>query len=676
MSRDDEMTEAADEALEMLNQAPRGGADHDDQIETGIEQDTPTAGGDEVEFGVVREGDDDDDEADDDHAPESVCRFCETHFPHEIAEQRHHCMGRDATHTTATEVGHEIIDPGVHEFEGQFLFVPGLSALRGNQDGTAPFFAIASNFDQCLKTNEDGEFDPDGTDSVGAFDAAGDTWILNHEEDRISSWESGIATRPGDAGEVYKEYNIGVVATDEVGRKRCNFQFRIAAPDLKTKSGDPVGSLPDDLPEGIRVQIDSANVEPAEAFEILRALMDQMDVDPDYFQNQYIHEWSRVVNFALYVRILRELSESKIVCRDGIIERLAKFSSRRRGSGEWKWNNKEIVGHRHGVALDTQSLEKLYEGHTVGKLLKPYHPKHPREEASDDPLSHPKLEVQYSTEYSDPDHDKIAWSDPDGYDFQNLRRECDEFLMYALNAAGLSLRADGDTYVSDQYWPATERRRDLKIHADKPDELRETEEQLTTYHLASDEASSSERAVLHSLADGGRPMDRHELAENSGTSTSTVQRAYETFGPVIARIERGVYDIADDVVRDKVTELLDGLEDLTEWVENGIDAIVNGRGEISEDSALATWARNHRARIRDNYDGLEVELAGDRDLVEVRRVLRAGLEAARATGSKAARDFADAQITFKIDGDRRTQKAFSRIGSGLKILGAEDVDLV
>jgi len=643
--------------------------------EHGIEQETPTTGGDEIEYGVIGDDRDDQDDSDDGPDPESVCRFCQSHFPHAIAERRHHCMGRDATHTTAVDVGHDLIEPGVHEFKGKFLFVPGLGALRGSQDGTAPFFAIARNFDKCLKTNDDGEFDPDGTDDVGSFDAAGDTWILNHDEGKVSSWESGIATRPGDAGRVYKEYNIGVVATDEIGRKRCNFQFRISAPNLETPDGGDVG-LPDDLPEGIRVEIDSANIEPDQAFEILRTLMKRIDVDPDYFKREYLHEWSRVVNFALYVRIMRALSEKKIVARNGIVERLAKFSSRRRGRGEYKWDNREIMGHRHGVAFDTQSLNKLYEGHTVGKLLKPYHPKHPREEASDDPLSHPKLEVQYSTEYSESDYETVPWSDPDSYDFQDLRRECDEFLLFALNGAGLSLRANGDTYVSDGYWSATESRRDIEIHADKTEELRETEEQLTTYHLASDDASSSERAVLHSLADGGRPMDRHELADASGTSTSTVQRAYETFGPVIARIERGVYDLADDIVREKVTELLDGLEDLSEWVEQGIEAIASGHGEISKDSALATWARNHRARIEENYDGLDIEIAGDRDLVEIRNVLRAGLEAARRTGSKTASDFVDSEITFKVDGDRRTQKAFSRIGSGLKILGAGDADLV
>jgi len=666
MSRDDEMTEAADEALEMLNQAPRGGVDHDDQIETGIEQETPTVGGDEVD-GRDRDADGDREQGDE-PAVRAACRFCETEFRTRVAERRHHCMGRDATHTTAVD-GRTLLEPAVHEFEGNFLFTPDDSVLKSHQEPTAPFFAIASVWHKFLATGED------GNDDIGEFEAIGETWEIVNEN--VNKWDSQIATRPGDKGEVFSEFNLQVATVDEVGDRDVNFQFRIAIPNAtNAETGEPIQSLPDDLPEGIRVQLKSTNVEPHETFEVLRAVMKAADVDPRYFDNQFIDEWSRVFTFALYVRVLREISEEKIVALDGLLDRIARFSSVRRGEGEYTWDNKEIIGHRNTVAMNPQSLEKLYESHTVGKLLKSYHMKHPERQAGDSPTAHPKLEVQFSTEYTPSDYESIPWTDSDAFDFEDLRHEIDEFLIFALNAAELPLHADTDTYVEDQYWTPEESQRGIEVHADKTEELREAEEELATYQLASDDVTPAQRAVLATLADGGRPMDREELADSSETSTSTVQRAYETFGSVITRIERGVYDLADDVIRDKVAELLDGLEDVAEWVEEGIDALASGHGQITEDSPLANWARNHRARIQEQYDGLEIEVAGDRDLVELRRVLRAGLEAARATGSKAARDFADAQITFKIDGDRRTQKAFSRIGSGLKILGAEDVDLV
>ncbi len=639
----------------------------DDQLadEHGIEQETPTAGGSDVEYGVVDDDRDDQEETDD--GPVAVCRFCEREFPHEIAERRHHCMGRDATHMTSVE-GRKLIDPAVHEFEAKLLFTPDDDVLRGSQSPTAPFFAIAGNWHKFLATD-------DGEDDIGLVDAAGDTWYLNHE--KVNKWDSAIATRPGDAGDVYNEYQLHLVADDDVGEKKVNIQFRIAAPGLcHHETGDPIQSLPDDLPEGIRVQIDSSNVEPDETLKVLRAVMAQAGIEHRYFREDYIHEWSRVVNFALYVRIARALSEEKIVSRNGLLERLARFSSVRRGRGEYKWDNEEIIGHRNAVAMNPTSLGKFYDDHRVGKLLKSYHMKDPKKQASDDPTTEPKLEVQFSTDYSPNDLSTVPWSDPDGFDFADLQHEVDEYLMFALNSAGLPLRADPDTYVADEYWSLQETARDLEIHSDRTDDLRQAEEEMATYQLASDDATPAQRAVLRALADGGRAMDRDELAEDSDTSTSTVQRAFETFGSLIERVEQGTYALADEVIADKVDELMSGLEDVAEWVEDGIDALVESKHEIANDSALANWARNHRARVQGTYDGLEIDLAGTRNIVEIRRVLRAGLEAARRTGSKTAAEFVDADITFTVDGDRRTQKAFSRIGSGLKILGAEDVDLV
>lgn len=659
-----------DDPFDALAGASRVDPD-DDQLadEHGMDQETPTAGGDEV--GVVHEIDETD-EPDDDLEPIAACRFCELEFKSEIAERRHHCHGRDAEHLTSTQL-RELIEPMIHECKIKYLFCPDDDVLRADQDPAAPFFAIASNWHKFLATNED------GSDDIGVFDAAGETWRINHE--KVNKWDSAIATKRGDTGAVYHEFNLGIVVadeTDDVQEKKVNCQFRIARPDLRHhETGEPIQSLPDDLPDGIRVMIDSSNVDPDDARDVLRVAMSRAGIDHRYFRDEYIHEWSRVINFALYARVLRDLSEEKIVSRNGLLERLARFSSVRRGRGKYAWDNEEIVGHMNKTVLDPKSLNKLYESHAVGKLLKSYHMKNPQKKASDDPTTHPKLEVQYSNDYSPSDMESVPFFDPDGYDLDDLRHELDEFLMFALNAAGLPLTNEGDTYVADQYWSADASARNIEIHADRTDELRQAEEDMTVYQLARDDVTSSERAVLRALADGGRPMDRHELADESDTSTSTVQRAFDSFGSLIERIERGTYALADEIVADKIDELMSGLEDVTEWVEQGISSLVEKDNEIAEDSALATWARNHRALLRETYDGLEVELYGTRSKLEIQRVLRAGLEAARRTGSKTAAEFVDSKVSFSLPGEeRRTQRVFSRVGSGLKILGAGDIDLI
>lgn len=107
----------------------------------------------------------------------------------------------------------------------------------------APYFGIVSQFDSCMGDND-----------VGSFQAAGETWRLNHDEEKVKYWEGQIATREQDSGDAYYEYNVGVVADDALGRKRVNFQFWPSLPDAcHVDSGEQIGSMPEDLPEGLRV---------------------------------------------------------------------------------------------------------------------------------------------------------------------------------------------------------------------------------------------------------------------------------------------------------------------------------------------------------------------------------------------------------------------------------------
>lgn len=666
----DEFREAADDVLDYLEQAnTASGAG--DEIEVGFEnEEVPTVGGDQVDGGVGRDRDASDDQNGQDEErgsnPRTCCRFCQHEFNTRVAERRHHSEDRcEEGSPVFRPDGRPLVDPQLHKFGAHFLFVPDPNDLRPGQDGTAPFFGLVSQFDHCLVDPETGE------DDVGTFDSAGETWKLNHAEDKVKYWESKIATRPDDAGDAYYEYQINVVADDDVHRKRINYQFRIAIPDAThVDTGNRIQSLPADLPEGIRVQVDSANVEPEAILEVLRDLMDQLGVDPSYFQPTNLHEWSRVVGLELYVRILRELAEERFVDTNGVLERLAQFSSVRRGRGEYKWNNEEIVGHRQAVALNETSLEKLYGSHEVGKLLKSYLMDKPEKQDRSGPTYDPKIEVQWNKEYSDYlGGNAVPWEDPDGFDFQDLRRELDEFLLFALNAAGLPLRADPDVYVEDEYWTVDERDRDVTVHADPTEELREAEEDLTRAYLAREDLTPTDRAVIEALADGGR-MHYEQLVEKTDSSSSSVYRAIDRWGTLVQKVGRGTYDLADDVVREKIEDVFTTLEDVTEWVERGIDAIVDGSDEIAADSPLAKWARRHGVLLDERADDLEVELTGDYSKLEIQKLLRAGLEAARDTGAKTAARFVDGSFTYRMDGHRKPdQTPFNYVGARLFCLG-------
>jgi hypothetical protein len=385
-----------------------------------------------------------------------------------------------------------------------------------------------------------------------------------------------------------------------------------------------------------------------------------------------------VINLALYVRIQRSVSEEKVVPRGGLLDRLADFAAYREGRGEYKWDNEEIVGHRNAVTLNETGLEKLYDGHTVGKLLKSYHMANPEKQHSGEPTYHPKVEVQFASGYSgdstvpwDADHMDVSDGMP-SIGIDELRAELDEYLLSALHWAGLSTRATPEHYVEDEYWTLQEDDREVTIHEDPTEAVREVEQDLAVHHVAREDVTAGERAVLKALTDGGREMHHEELADASGTSSSTVYRAAEKFANVV-RVANGTLSLEDEVIHEKLRELFAGLEERAEWVKRGIQDLVERDGLVSEDSALARWTRRYAVAITEDRDGMTVELTGRYSKHEIQRTLRAGYEAARATGANTATQFTEATFAWTTDdGDRRSNCSPFTVWSGsqLRVLGA------
>ena len=572
----------------------------------------------------------------------AACRFCREQFERRDERLAHHCekMREWRSRQSWTADQPSIIQPGIHEFGAHLLF-------HSEEHGMAPYFAIVSQFDGCLQDtfqNENGATVSSG-DSIGVFEAAGERWQLNHDEEKVKYWTGKIATRKGDSGQAYYEYNIGVVADDAVGRKRVNFQFRPALPDAThVDTGDLIQSLPDDLPLGVRVEIDAANVPKDQLVDVLQGLAKAMEISPDYFRREHIHEWSRVFNFALYVRLYREIAEEHILNRTGLLERLADFGSQRDGRGEFKWDNQVIKGHRNAVAMDERNLSKFFPNHHVGKLLKSYYRKEPGPDAPEnDPTTQPKLEVQYSSNYSE--HGSLPWSSASKFDVDDLQRELDEYLCNCLEWAGVSLDPADGAYVDDEYWEVEATDRDVRLYSDPMHELRVAEEGAALYHVVNGEATPAQRDVLATLTDGG-PMHVAELAEASGTSESTVYRAIQSFADAIESVN-GVVQMADDVIRSKFEELFETLESAADWVARGAQAIRDSDSLLSDDTAFASWARRYGATIDERGERFDINFkTGTFERHEIRKVLRAGYRAARDTGLNTAEKLMDSTVTY------------------------------
>jgi AcrR family transcriptional regulator len=235
------------------------------------------------------------------------------------------------------------------------------------------------------------------------------------------------------------------------------------------------------------------------------------------------------------------------------------------------------------------------------------------------------------------------------------------------------LRADPNVYITDQYWDLSESRRDRRVVDDPMPTLREREERLAEYHVMREDATPSERDVLASLADGGK-LDVDEVSESADVSERTVYRAAETFETIVDVSDR-VVQLGDEVVRDKVSQLVSSLSNATEWVEDSLETIRERRGTyIDDDSAFARWMRTYGVNLDRSGAGQD-ELAihvGHFDLVEIRKVLREGLRAARVTGHNLHDLLLDSAVSYyDTDGHRRRDEIpFAIQGNSIAIKGA------
>lgn len=305
---------------------------------------------------------------------------------------------------------------------------------------------------------------------------------------------------------------------------------------------------------------------------------------------------------------------------DGLLDRLADFGYSLKGSaGELIWDNQEIVDHRTTVTLDNHAWENVLPGRAdnySGRRLKYYHPKHPRTSGGDeDPLFHPKLEIQFANDNSE--IGSGPWSSVDEFDAADLEVELDETLVSALSWAGFTPRATPHEYVADPYFECTEDTREVVVHPDHIPTLREHEHDLARDEFARPDATTADPELMEVLTDGGRGMHWSELAEQADRSKSSVYRFTQRF-PDVFRTTQGTVDFEDEVVRRKMRELLDGLEDHFSLVESGLSYLTKDRDKLlPENSAFARWARRHHVTPHNDRDRLVLELTGQHSKDEV-----------------------------------------------------------
>lgn len=457
-------------------------------------------------------------------------------------------------------------------------------------------------------------------------DLDGATFSYNQEDYSIETathWSGKIADPSGDIDGGLNEYKLGVWTDDDAQDKGADFTFRPGYPRAThVDTGEPIQSLPTELPESIRVQVEATNLSNIDVLALLAALADAIDLNPRYFQAP--HEWSSIYELETYVRIDRDVADQKLTADGGVLERIARFSNGR-GRGEHKWDHEDRQGHYEAVALDPQSWARLLDGQSLPKRLKCYHPANPRSEADeDDPLSHPKLEVQYWAGYQQ--QRSLDW-----YDFEQHLDELRETTLNALNWADISLEPDEDVHIADDYWSLERCPESVRIVSNPMPELEDQQQATARETLIDPEASRAEFDVLEALADGG---SRHydDIADEADRSSSTVYRAAQQFADVLEIVD-GSIQYADDVVRQEIEGIVDRYQSARDSAADALRATAEsdipvGETHDGEPSALESWMNRHGIVPKSSYGDLELELSRPTTPYKLRKILRAGLEAA------------------------------------------------
>lgn len=646
-----------------------GGDEVDEAIDPDADPDEQAA----ALFGEAEARVPDDGSGDEDSDAISACRWCRETFSTVTGQRTHSCEGRsdaeaswqgeDAGATDAS-AAHDTIKPQVHELNAQLLFTP--TTDEPGEDGLYPYRLLLDRWEP---------------DLVCSFEAADTEWVFASEDSldahdihpaeydhrNPNYWHGNIKTRPGDSGESYIEFTAPLVdASDPNLNRRVTLIIRPGFDGaVNIADGEPIDSL-QGCPEGVRIEVKSSSVDRDDLLDVIQGFAGQLGIRPDWFARDHVHDRSRITGLAYYVRLLKEVADDHFVNPDGLLERLAVFSSRRQGQGELKWDNEDISGKRTAVSLNPTGLSNLYRGHGVGKLLKCYLMKNAREDArdpDDHPTDHPKVEVQWSRGYTpyDVSIPFLAEHAEDGIDIDDLAVELQEYLVNAIQWAGLSRRPEAEHWVPDDHFGPVAMEQDVRqavsIVGDPIDLAVDQERNLATKSMLEDPPTEKQQGVLRALADGGEFDTQAALAEAADTSTSTVSRTFRKYESLLSTMQQLSFE--DSIVRDRVQELMAILERDLDGIERGIRSLLSSAdAEVSEDSPFGKWVKRYGATLKDHHrDGLRLDLAsGNLSRHELVKVLRAGFQAADATPGIDVRKFAFAHVAYHDENGERVWK--------------------
>jgi len=480
-------------------------------------------------------------------------------------------------------------------------------------------------------------FEPDHEDRHDGFEFQGEHW------DVVGSnyWQGQIADPQGRDrfSDGLNEYQYRLALDDEVGDRDATIKLRPGYPEAKhVETGDLINGIPTKLPESLRLQVETTNVDVEEILPLIRAFFRAIGLNDDYARNP--HDWSTIYEFEGYLRVDRQSAKAHLTGDGGMLQSLAQFGSSNGNKGEHKWDHEDVQGHYEATALDPDTWNMLLPNQDLAKRCKVYHPQHVRnEDTEDDPLAHPKLELQL---WPDGQNESVSW--------EQSQHVLDEFQLTAANVlqwSGVGLDADSEHFVEDAYHDAGWSDEEVQI-VDNP--IPELEDEIATRaedQLINPDVTNSEFDVIEVIADGGTKQYQ-DVATEADVSSSTIYRLAQKLG--IVETTNGEVHFVDQVTRRRVESVVQRFRDTASELQQGLRDAASGlgriRGDSDEPSALERWMDAHGAVLSGNSRDLHFEFPGrafsEREIVEV---LRSGFEAAVQSGLES--DYRDALVSYR-----------------------------
>jgi len=471
-----------------------------------------------------------------------------------------------------------------HEFDVHWHFV---------DDGLTPYYG----FDQLRKSHD---WKADGKPTAEIVHG-GEEWALcfDYDSQPLLPWED-----PSYELESTPLFRIYVVAKDGLyDDERADASKRVRGgtitvrprwPNMKTVDDDTgeVDDVDGYMDLGVPyldVQFQGSNIEFERYLELAQDAVAAFGIPRRYFDRP--HDTSNINDAAVYVRPQRDDS-GPLHAADGPIARAHNLlQSDREGIRVHREDNRKLPGYHVSALIDEDRARKLIRGHSLGKELKHYYPKHPTAFNPDEYGYHPKFEVSYQSAHTS---ETVYWDE-----LADMRRELEEALLNALDWAGLSVRG-GDHFFKDAYFdPHAEERRSRKLVEDPLPEV-EDEQEAHVINLWREMRDSDQALVETVLSDGGKVAPK-DAAEETGYSYRTIREAIDRCEGFIEH-HYGELEIASKYQQQEMLRRLHAAEEnFRETIGQTVREVAEATDEKTR-GVFDKWRQRYNATVRRDRD--------------------------------------------------------------------------